>query len=110
MTESKSHNTAKNKAAGENGQTEVPLPGNRRLDAMTESSKRATEIERSGNPALLEKAARRLASSGASQKVLQVPQNDMPEAAEAMRKVGVPGTVKNLSSTKTLSVRVSKKK
>lgn len=110
MSESKSHNTAKNKAAGENGQTEAPLPKNRRLDAITENGKRATEVERSGNLALLEKAARRLAASGAPQKVLQVPQNDMPEAAAAMRKVGVPGTVKNLSSTKTLSVRAPKKK
>lgn len=110
MSESKSHNTIKNKAAGENGQTEVPLSRNRRLDAITESGKRATEIERSGNPVLLEKAVRRLNASGAPQRVLQVPQNDMSEAADAMRKVGVSGTVKNLGGTKTLSVRAPKKK
>lgn len=33
MSESKSHNATKNKAAGVNGQTEVPLSRNRRLHA-----------------------------------------------------------------------------
>ena len=104
MAESTSHKRAKGKAAGPGGQTEVPLPGNRRLDAKTESGKRATEVERSGSNAGLEKAAARLKSSRAPQKVLQVPNKDMPEAARAMRKVGVGGTVKNMGGTKRQSV------
>ena len=109
MSETKSHTDAKNKAAGKNGQTEVPLSRNRRLDALTQSGHRATEVERSGNDALLQKAARRLDASGAAQKVLQVPQKDMPAAAKAMRNTGVSGTVKNLGGTKSQSVRSSKK-
>src|SRR5229473_4233941 len=47
MSESSSHRRAKNQAAGKNGQTEVPLPGGRRLDARTPTG-RAIEIERRG--------------------------------------------------------------
>ena len=104
MAESTSHKNAKRKAAGSGGQTEVPLSGNRRLDAKTESGKRATEVERSGSSAGLEKAAARLKSSRAKQKVLQVPNQDMSKATEAMRKVGVGGTVKNMGGTNRRSV------
>ena len=103
MAETKSHKGAKARAAGTSGKTEVPLPGGRRLDAATD--KRATEVERSGSNANLEKAARRLKSSGKPQKVLQVPQPDMSAAATAMKKVGVKGTVKNMSGTKRRPVR-----
>jgi hypothetical protein len=99
MSESSSHHRAKNRAAGNGGQTEVPLSGGRRLDAQTPSG-RATEIERSGTAAGLQAAARRLRDADASQRVLQVPQQDMDAAAAAMRKVGVHGTVKNMASTK----------
>jgi hypothetical protein len=68
MSESTSHRRAKAKAgrakakaAGKLGQTEVPLPGGRRLDA--ENRGRATEVERSGSRAGLGLAARRLRSS-----------------------------------------------
>ncbi len=108
MSESPSHNNAKNKAAGKGGQTEVPVSRNRRLDALTHDGKRATEVERSGDPAMLEKAARRLRASEAPQRVLQVPQNDMQAAIDAMRQVGVTGTVKNLGGTKSRSVRPPK--
>ena len=103
MAESKSHKDAKNKAAGQSGKTEVPLTGNRRLDAAT--ANRATEVERSGDPKRLEKAAQRLKDSGKPQKVLQVPQNDMDEAAKAMKNKGVKGTVKNMGDTKRKSIR-----
>lgn len=103
MAESESHKRAKAKAAGPSGQTEKPLPGNRRLDAATAS--RATEVERSGDRRKLEQAARRLGVSGRRQKVLQVPQKDMDKAAEAMRKVGVGGTVKNMGGTRRKKVR-----
>lgn len=105
MAESESHCRAKSAAAGPNGQTEVPLPGGRRLDALSADGKKATEIERSGDPALLQKAARRLAASEAPQRVLKVPQPDMPAAAEAMRAAGVSGTLTNLSGTKKQRIR-----
>ena len=98
MSESEAHKRAKRKAAGRSGQTEKQLSGNRRLDAA--SPKRATEVERSGSSSGLQKAARRLRDSGRHQKVLQVPQKDMDLAADAMRKVGVSGTVKNMGGTK----------
>ncbi|MEN6488757.1 MAG: hypothetical protein ABFD66_07735 [Smithella sp.] len=105
MPESKSHQNAKNKAAGKGGKTEAPLPGDRRLDALSRDGQKATEIERSGNEAQLKKAARRLNVSEAPQKILKVPQKDMDAAAEAMRAVGVSGTVENLGGTKSRKVR-----
>jgi hypothetical protein len=106
MSESEAHKRAKAKAAGQSGQTEKRLSRNRRLDAAT--PKRATEVERSGSPAGLQKAARRLRDSGKKQKILQVPQKDMGLAADAMRKVGVSGSVKNMGGTKRR--HISKKK
>ena len=105
MTESRSHYRAKRKAAGRYGKTEARLKGGRRLDALSRGGKRATEVERSGSSKRLEHAARRLRASGARQKVLQVPQKDMPAAARAMRRTGTTGTVKNMSSTKRQRVR-----
>ncbi|AEB08504.1 hypothetical protein [Desulfobacca acetoxidans] len=109
MGETESHKKAKTKAAGKKGETEVQLSGNRRLDALTASGKRATEIERSGDAAKLEKAARRLKASEAPQKVLKVPQTDMDVAVAAMRAIGVSGNVENLSGTKSKKIRISKK-
>ena len=97
MAESQSHKHAKNKALGE---TEVKLPGGRRLDSATPTT--ATEVER--NTQNIPKAVKRLKDSGRPRKVLQVPQNLMTDAVEAMKKQGVSGTVKNLSSTKRRSV------
>lgn len=108
MSESPTHKRAKSQAAGKTGQTEVPLPGGKRLDARTKST--ATEVERSGMTQGLEKAARRLKQSGAPRKVLQVPQKDMTKAAAAMKKVGTGGTVKNMGGTKRRSVPKGKKK
>ena len=99
MAESNSHKRAKRKAAGRN---EVRLPSGRWLDSR--SPRRATEVERSGDSRLLERAASRLKESRASQKVLQVPQKDMARAAAAMRKKRVSGTVKNVGGTKRRSV------
>ncbi len=99
MSESKRHKQLKRRAAGSSGRTEVPLQGGGRLDAATK--RRATEVELSENfPA----AASRLQRSGLNQKVLQVPQQDMPKARAAMRAAGVGGTVKNLSGTRRSSV------
>lgn len=98
MSEPKSHKALKNKAAGQSGETEKELPSGKRLDAKTPGG-RATEIERSGQTKQLESAAERLKESRANQRVLQVPNSDIPKAVEAMKKVGVGGTVKNLSGT-----------
>ena len=102
MPESQSHKRAKAKAAGKDGKTEVPLSRSRRIDAQTK--KKATEVERGGSMPALTKAASRLKASSKPQKVLQVPQQDMSKAASAMKKVGVKGTVKNISGTKRRSV------
>lgn len=104
MAEKDAHRRAKNRAAGPHGQTEVKLRGNQRLDALSSGGKRATEVERSGSPGGLKKAAQRLKKSGAPQKVLQVPQKDMKAAAKALADVGVGGTVKNMGGTKRRSV------
>ena len=103
MAETPSHKRAKGAAAGRSGEKEVLLSRDRRLDAATPS--KATEIERSGSMSNLQKAARRLKESAKLQKVLQVPQNDMDKAAQAMRSVGITGTVKNMTGTKRRSVR-----
>ncbi|GBE14991.1 hypothetical protein BMS3Abin14_01045 [bacterium BMS3Abin14] len=103
MSESNSHKRAKSEAAGKSGKTEVPISRNRNLDAAT--AKKGTEVERSGTQQGLDKAARRLKSSGKPQKVLQVPQKDMGKAVAAMKKVGVSGTVKNMGGTQRRSVR-----
>ena len=103
MSESASHKRAKNKAAGSKGKTEVRQRGGTRLDAATKRT--ATEVERSGNPRSLQAAAKRLQKSGKPQRVLQVPQKDMDKAAEAMRRAGVSGTVKNMGGTNRRSVR-----
>ena len=107
MSESNSHKNAKNKAAGKSGRTEVPLSRKRRLDAATPA--KATEVERSGSASGLEKAAQRLKDSGRKQKVLQVPQKDIPKAVVAMKKKRVQGTVKNMGGTKRVSVSKPKK-
>lgn len=104
MTETTSHRRAKGAAAGRRGRTEVPVSRGRQLDALSASGSRATEVERSGAHQGLYAAARRLKASPAPQKVLQVPQHDMPKARRAMRNVGVKGTVKNMSGTKSSSV------
>ncbi|RLC07335.1 MAG: hypothetical protein DRH43_11820 [Deltaproteobacteria bacterium] len=106
MAESDSHRSAKSKAAGQAGKTEIPLRGNRKLDAVT--SRKAIEIERSGDIDRLEKAAKRLKDSGKPEKVLQVPQKDMAKAAKAMQNVEIGGTVKNMGGTKRRSVRKKK--
>ncbi len=104
MSKSPSHKRAQSKATGKGGRTEVKLRGGKRLDALTKSGKKATEVERSGTSAGLEKAVQRLKMRKTKQKVLQVPQKDMAKAVQAMKKKGVKGTVKNMSGTKRQSV------
>ncbi|MFQ5944391.1 MAG: hypothetical protein ACE5JF_12645 [Anaerolineales bacterium] len=106
MPESKSHRRAKRKAAGVSGRTEIPQRGGTRLDAGTR--RRAYEIERSGDPERLLAAALRLKKSRKPQKVLRVPNQDLPKAAKAMRRAGVSGGVTNLSRTRRRAVRKKK--
>ena len=105
MAEKRAHRRAKRKAAGRGGKTEVRLRGGQRLDALTKGGGRATEVELSGAKAGLEKAAMRLKKAGTRQKILQVPQEDVPAALAALRKVGISGTVKNMGGTRRWSVR-----
>lgn len=104
MSKSPSHKRAQSKAAGKGGRTEHKLKNNKILDALTRSGKKATEVERGGTQRSLESAARRLKTIRSQQKVLQVPQKDIPKAVEAMKKIGAKGTVKNMSGTKRRSV------
>jgi len=103
MAEKPAHRRAKAKAAGKSGKKEVKV-GRKRLDALTVSKKRVTEVERSGNMKSLKAAARRLKASRAPQKVLQVPNQDMSKAKEAMKSEKVKGTVKNMTETRRWSV------
>lgn len=97
MTEKSTHKKVKSQVAGKSGRKEVSIRGGRRIDVMTKY--KAVEIER-GGPSSLEKAARRLKSSRKSQKVLIVPSKSMSKARKVMRKVGVSGTVRNISGSK----------
>ena len=109
MSESESHKRAKNKAAGAGGKTEVPLSRNRYLDALTKDGTRATEIERSGDPKLLDKAVKRLTDSGAPKKHLHVPHKDIPKATEAVKKGSTTVVIKNLGGTQSKTVKPTKK-
>ncbi len=105
MSKSTIHKQTQAKAAGKGGNTEVKLKNKKILDALTASGQKATEVERSDSQKMLEAAARRLKARRSLQKVLQVPQPNMSKAARAMKKTGVKGTVKNMTSTKRRSVR-----
>jgi len=93
MSESRSHKAGKGSAA----RTEVPIPGNRRLDALRGTS--AIEVERSGQGRKIDQALSRLATQANKSKILRVPQNDMPLAAEHVQKSGMKVTVTNLSKS-----------
>ena len=98
MPESSSHKRAKQKAPGK---TEVPVRGGGRLDSSSPTT--ATQIER--NKPNLPRSVSVLKASRKPRKVLQVPQNLMPDAAKEMRRQKVSGTVKNMGGTKRRSVR-----
>ena len=106
MSESNAHKKAKEKAAGKSGQTEVPIKGNRRIDAATKN--RATEIERSGNPKLISKAGNRLMDSGKNQKIIKVPQKDINKAKTSLKDSGFKGTLSNIGGTKKVSITKKK--
>ena len=102
MAEGTTHKRTKAKAAGKSGKTEVPISGNRRLDAVARA--KAVEVEISGQATRLEKAALRLKDSGKKQRILVVPQTHMKKAKAAIRSARTSGTVRNLSGTKYVKV------
>ncbi len=64
------------------------------------------EVERSGSPQRLRRAATKLKNSGKPVRVLVVPQKDLAKGREAMRDARTSGTVKNISGTKSTHVGV----
>jgi hypothetical protein len=98
MAESQSHKRAKNKAAGRNGRTEVPISGGRRLDAK--KGHRATEVERSGNPKGISKAISRLKTQKNAKKELLVPNKDLDKAKKIAKRRAVNVLIQNLSRSK----------
>jgi len=94
MSESQSHKKGKGNAA----KKEVPISGNRRLDAIR--GKNAIEVERSGTNQGIDKALSRLKTQGNKNKIIRVPQTDMSKALERAKKQDINVTVTNLSKTK----------
>jgi len=94
MSESKSHKQGKGNAA----RTEVPISGNRRLDAIR--GKSAIEVERGGTPRKIDQALSRLKTQTNKSKIIRVPQRDMDMAVQRARQQGTNVTVTNLSKTK----------
>jgi hypothetical protein len=98
MAESTMHRRAKKSGLGR-PQTEIPISGNRRLDAK--SRRVAREVERSGSPAKIEKAIRRLNTQKNVRKELLVRNQDLDKAKEIAKRVAMGRlTIQNLSRTK----------
>ena len=98
MGESQAHKRLKNKVAGKNGRTEIPISRGRRLDAK--NGHRAIEIERSGTTAGISKAISRLKTQKNSKKELLVPNKDLDKAKTVAKKSGVNVLIQNLSRSK----------
>ena len=98
MTESLSHKKGKGSAA----KTEIPISGNRRLDAIRGNF--AIEVERGGTPKKIDQALSRLKTQANKRKILRVPQNNMNMALEQARKKNISVTVTNMSKTKRRKV------
>lgn len=86
--------------ADEQGPVEARSARRRRMTEKAEGVGITMEVERSNAANHLERAAKRLKSMPADQRVLKVPQWNMGKAAAAMRKAGVSGVVSNLSGTR----------
>lgn len=98
MSESKSHKRAKTSGL-KNARTEVKINQRRRVDAV--NSKKVREVERSGNPKMIDKAIRRLDTFKNKRKELLVPNKDLDKAKEIAEKTtNSKITIQNLSRTK----------
>ena len=100
---SNAHQRTQRKLAGIKGKTEVPISRNRRLDVKT--AIKATEVERSGQPARLKAALSRLGTQKGVGRELRVPQKDMDKAtdlakASRLKKV----TISNIGGTRRRQV------
>ncbi len=102
MPESRSHKKGKGSAMHQ----EVPIPGNRRLDALRGNS--AIEVERGSTPQSINKALSRLHTQFNKSKILRVPQEDMDMSAKLARDKNMHITVTNLSKTKRTKTYVTK--
>ena len=94
MPESRSHKKGKGSAR----RTEVPIKGNRRLDAIR--GKNAIEVERGGTKKKVDQALSRLRTQQNKNKILRVPQKDINLAIDRARVKKMKVTVTNLSKTK----------
>ncbi len=81
----------------------------RRLKARG-AERKVQEVDRSTSLAHLERAAKRLKSMHAAERVLVVPQWNMEKAVEAMKRAGVSGFVTNLCGTKKQRVDQARRK
>lgn len=98
MSESRSHKKGKGSAA----KTEIPISGNRRLDAIRGNY--AIEVERGGTPKKIDQALSRLKTQTNKRKILRVPQYDMNMALEQTQKNNMNVTITNMSKTKRKKV------
>lgn len=87
---------------------EPDLARRRRCAERARETRRAEEVDRSGSPRHLERAAKRLKHVDAIDRVLYVPQWDMAKAELAMRKAGVNGAVSNLCGSQRKLVRAGR--
>lgn len=99
MKRTKRHEILKGK---EKGGKEISVPKGR-LDVATKI--KALEIERSGQIGRIEHAIKKLKADKRPQKILRVPQKDMPKAKETARKLKAPITITNEEKTKRIRIK-----
>lgn len=103
MAETTSHKNSKTRGM-HGSKTEVPISGNRRLDAS--SSEVAREVERSGGEKSLAKAIRRLNTQANKKKELLVPTPNLDKAKTVGEKVAKGKLlIQNLSRTQRRFVK-----
>lgn len=84
---------------------EPALAKRRRLAERARDGKKAEEVDRTGSVKHLERAAKRLKSVKAEDRILYVPYWDMGKAEEAMRRAGVRGAVSNLCGSQRVRIK-----
>ncbi len=99
MPESKTHKAAKIRGGRGKVLTEVKIPGKRRLDAKI--GRLAREVEKSGSPAKIAEAIKRLNTQKTLRKELLVSNEDLDKAKEIAQQVAKGRlTIQNLGRTK----------
>ena len=108
MAETSSHKNAKTRGL-RSSRTEIPIRGNRRLDAST--ARIAREVERSGGEKSLAKAVRRLNTQTNKKKELVVLTVNLDKAKRVAEKIAKGKlTIKNLAGTQRRFVNSPLKK